>query len=385
MLTILGTIMIVFLAAFKSEPGDPKAIKKPSVDAEGGAVPSTLTAPSLTITTNRDQLPQLAAAARALPEVSGVAEIRGATRWLVSWNETDKPVITPPAGYLIPMDVGSIDPAEYQSLLPEAARSQFRDLPDNAALISRTAAKLRGIEKDGYLLFQNQNLQVVGVVDDELTLKHEVIVTRPTGDLLGGGQSRYLEVALASPDDAQKVARELYNLVPPGVPAKIRGALGSGVGDGGGLLSLGEIKTTFGEFPAQIGGGVAIGIPQEWIDTRTSLETVPLLGEFRCNKDLFPQIRGAISEIEREGLSYLINSSDFGGCFSARFTRSGQSLSRHSWGIGIDFNVNSNLMGQTPTLDSRIIEIMEEWGFSWGGNWTVPDGMHFEYISKRTE
>lgn len=374
---------MVFLAAFRTIPAQAETKKAPpaetTVPLPGGMMFT------LTVTTERDLLPQIAAAARDLPEVAGVAEIHGATRWLTSWNETDKPANLAPAGLLIPMDVGSVDPAEYQELLPEAARSQFLDLPPDSAIISRTAAKLRGIEKDGYLLFQNRNIRVVGVVEDELTRKHEVLVTRATGDSLGGGQTPYLEVALISQDEAKEVRRELRRLIPRGVAAKIRGPLGSGIGDGGRLLSLGEIKTTFGEFPARIGSGIEIGIPQEWIDSHTALETVPLLGEFRCHKDMFAQIRGAIANIEREGFAYLIDSNDFGGCYSARFIRSGGSLSRHAWGIGIDFNVNNNLMGHSPTMDPRIIRIMEDWGFSWGGNWTIPDGMHFEFVKRRTE
>lgn len=375
--------MLVFLTAFRDDPEKPdkKKIVTPAVVAASPAIGM----PTLSITTSRELFPQVAAAARALPEVVGVAEMSEATRWLDSWNETGQPANRPPAGFQIPMDVGSINPAEYQTLFPEGEAGQLRDLPVDAAIISRTAAGLRGIKRDGYLLIQGRNLRVVGVVDDELTRNHEVIVNNQTGDSLGTGQSRYLEVMLGSFDDAPKVARELRKLIPSGVPARVRGPLTSGFGDGGRLLSLGAIKATFGEFAAQTGHGTNIVIPQEWIDSRTAVESVPLLGEFRCNKDLFPQLRGAMANIEREGLSYLINSSDFGGCFSARFTRSGDNLSRHAWGIGVDLNVNSNLMGQTPRMDPQIIKIMEDWGFSWGGNWTVPDGMHFEYVKRRTE
>lgn len=378
--------MLVFLTAFRPDPEEPdkRNIVTPAVVVAVSPSPA-IGLPTLSITTNRNLLPQVAAVARALPQVVGVAEIREATRWLDSWNETDQPANRPPPGFQIPIDVGSIDPAEYQTLFPEGEAGQFRDLPADAAIISRTAAGLRGIQKDGYLLVQGRNLRVVGVVDDELTRNHEVMVNNQTGDSLGTGQSRYLEVMLGSFDDAPKVARELRKLIPPTVQARIRGPLNSGFGDGGRLLSLGAIKATFGEFPAQTGRGTNIVIPQEWIDSRTAVESVPLLGEFRCNKDLFPQLRGAIADIEREKLSYLINSSDFGGCFSARFTRSGDNLSRHAWGIGVDFNVQDNLMGQTPRMDPQIVKIMEDWGFSWGGDWTIPDGMHFEYVKRRIE
>jgi hypothetical protein len=31
------------------------------------------------------------------------------------------------------------------------------------------------------------------------------------------------------------------------------------------------------------------------------------------------------------------------------------------------------------TQDPRLVEVMAEWGFIWGGDWAVPDPMHFEY------
>ena len=30
-------------------------------------------------------------------------------------------------------------------------------------------------------------------------------------------------------------------------------------------------------------------------------------------------------------------------------------------------------------MDSRIVDIFRSHGFGWGGTWTRPDGMHFEW------
>ena len=27
-----------------------------------------------------------------------------------------------------------------------------------------------------------------------------------------------------------------------------------------------------------------------------------------------------------------------------------------------------------------MVKIFEQWGFTWGGQWLVPDGMHFEFV-----
>jgi hypothetical protein len=27
-----------------------------------------------------------------------------------------------------------------------------------------------------------------------------------------------------------------------------------------------------------------------------------------------------------------------------------------------------------------VVTVFERWGFTWGGTWVVPDGMHFEFL-----
>jgi len=42
-------------------------------------------------------------------------------------------------------------------------------------------------------------------------------------------------------------------------------------------------------------------------------------------------------------------------------------------------DVAQNLYGHTPTMDPRIVAIFKRWGFNWGGDFLIPDGMHFEF------
>ena len=43
-------------------------------------------------------------------------------------------------------------------------------------------------------------------------------------------------------------------------------------------------------------------------------------------------------------------------------------------------STGSNPFGGTPHQDPRLVRIFERWGFTWGGHWLVPDGMHFEFV-----
>jgi hypothetical protein len=106
---------------------------------------------------------------------------------------------------------------------------------------------------------------------------------------------------------------------------------------------------------------------------------VPLLGSVTCNVALFPQLEGAMHELIDKGLLDSITS--FWGCYSARQVNRVPTagLSHHSWGIAVDINVPSNPFGAEPDQDPRLVRVMEHWGFIWGGDFVVPDGMHFEY------
>ena len=83
--------------------------------------------------------------------------------------------------------------------------------------------------------------------------------------------------------------------------------------------------------------------------------------------------------IEREGLGSLIHST--AGCFNARTV--GRSPSNppsfHAYGAAVDINAPENAFGAAPTMDPRIVAIFEAAGFNWGGDFLIPDGMHFEY------
>ena len=86
-----------------------------------------------------------------------------------------------------------------------------------------------------------------------------------------------------------------------------------------------------------------------------------------------------MQELRAAGLGHLIRS--FHGCFVPRFiSRDPTSLlSHHSWGIAFDTNLAGNYYGDPPHQDPRLVDVLDDWGFLWGGLFVVPDGNHFEY------
>lgn len=117
-----------------------------------------------------------------------------------------------------------------------------------------------------------------------------------------------------------------------------------------------------------------------WVKRNIARGDVPIVGEVVCHRLIFPQLRAALEEVVDSGLDDLVDPDDFGGCFAPRHIGRNphSSLSMHAWGLAIDFNVHTNMYGDEPELDPRIVEIFEGHGFNWGGHWRTPDGMHFE-------
>jgi D-alanyl-D-alanine carboxypeptidase len=153
------------------------------------------------------------------------------------------------------------------------------------------------------------------------------------------------------------------------------------------VLPMAVVKERFGEFAIAPASGDSVEVDRAWRDTWIVTVDFPIVGVTRCHRMVVPYIRAALDEVERSGLAGELDRADFqisGGCYNPRLNRGadpGYSLSRHSWGIAVDFNPTTNPYGGEPTLAPEVVEIFKRWGFSWGGGWSVPDGMHFEWFS----
>ena len=95
-----------------------------------------------------------------------------------------------------------------------------------------------------------------------------------------------------------------------------------------------------------------------------------------CNKDMIAPLEKAFKNIVDRGLVDELRTWD--GCFNIRKKRGATSVSLHAWGIAIDINAAWNGFGKPPTMSTALVSCFKEAGFDWGGDWTKPDGMHFQ-------
>lgn len=71
----------------------------------------------------------------------------------------------------------------------------------------------------------------------------------------------------------------------------------------------------------------------------------------------------------------------YAGGFNYRPMRNGTKLSMHSWGCAVDFDSARNGLGDsTPNFATlpQVLEAFASEGWTWGGRWNKPDGMHWQ-------
>ncbi|MCU1346693.1 MAG: hypothetical protein JWL70_2959 [Acidimicrobiia bacterium] len=310
--------------------------------------------------------------------------VRQGTVDLVSHRRGPRVLEAPPADMAYPVSLSSVDGAVVDSLLGREVGVALRR---GEVVLGKTSAAIRGAKVGDQLDVVGWNsrrvrLRVGAVVSDDRALASEMLVSHQVSTTLGVTRASRVVVWGGNRGRMEQALR----LRLPKGQSLSRSWSSDQAGDE--VLSQAKLKAVLGEFAVRTNGSKIIQDPR-WLSRNIVRESVPIIGAVWCNRTVMPALRKALAEVQRRGLSTLIDVADTrrnGGCFGgAREVRtdtgsSGRNLSRHSWGAAIDINPATNPFGGAARLDPRIVAIFRHQGFAWGGTWQIPDGMHFEYV-----
>lgn len=323
------------------------------------------------------------AAVGRLDGVEHVTVVRSGTTWLSSSRAADGRLVDDAThGLAIPLETAAVQVPSYRAFLPAADRPLLPDLAAGQALLGATSAKIRHLGPGATLRLGKRTLKVAGVLPDDLMGANELLVSDATGRGLGITTPRYALIDPAADAPGRHVVAGLQRVISSPMRVRLPGETPY-LRQGDAVLPPVILKQLFGEFAARPVAGGNLRVDRAWVNRFIVTRPAPILGRVTCNKMIMPQLVGALTQIQREGLAHLVNPADYGGCYSPRFVNHEASvgISHHSWGVAIDVNVSQNPFGHTPSQDPRIVRAFQDWGFTWGGTWLVPDGMHFEYLN----
>ncbi|MGB8656875.1 MAG: peptidoglycan-binding protein [Candidatus Zixiibacteriota bacterium] len=111
---------------------------------------------------------------------------------------------------------------------------------------------------------------------------------------------------------------------------------------------------------------------------------------FVCHRLVVTKFQMAFGNLVTRGLAGELKT--FDGCFSPRLKRGiapssgagAEDWSTHSWAIAVDLNAPWNAFGQTSfEMSKEFARCFNDAGFVWGGDWSYPDAMHFQYCTVR--
>jgi hypothetical protein len=96
------------------------------------------------------------------------------------------------------------------------------------------------------------------------------------------------------------------------------------------------------------------------------------------NRAIEAEVLAVFRLLAKEGLWRHLRTYD--GGFVWRPQRGSSSiLSMHAFGGALDFNANTNKLGTPGDMHPAVVQMFEASGWTWGGRWSRPDPMHFQF------
>ena len=315
------------------------------------------------------------ALARAL-QVDGVAHVAGVASF-------DSLLVTAP-GQGHPVKVLSVDPTTFRSLTPEVtanAPGVWQRMSEGDIVVRHDVAHELSLQLGGnYELHGPKHptsVRIGAFASNGAPPLADVIVPWGVGTALGVSDVNELIVSLEDHTDVKNAA------------GRILDAIGGGTYDvreepvtqqASHLTGTGNVTGAIDSFHYTDLGDGMIQIDSSWVRRYITTVDIPRLGRTRMNRVMAPQFLAAIHELDARGLLGELDPGQFAGCWVPRHIdwNPSRALSMHAWGLACDVNAQNNPLGARPRMDPRIVRVFQKWGFAWGGNWSRPDGMHFE-------
>ncbi len=277
------------------------------------------------------------------------------------------------------VSIAAVNPEEFRPLAPDAtaqARFVWEGLHRSQTLIAHEQYQIFGGKPLQTLAAKGPKgrgvLKIGGLASSGVPNLAGAMMSIDQASSLGLGNPTMLVVGLSKDAKSSDVVKALKTALPDVNLEPTNGTRTFFAGT--------SAQRAIGNFRYTTNGDGTISQERGWVANHITSRTVPLLGEVTCHRTMLPQLEGALTEIRDSGLSESVKPGQYGGCYSPRFIQSDGSkpLSMHAWGLAVDINVAENPAGVRPRMDPRVVEIMERWGFRWGGRWSPPDGHHFE-------
>lgn len=338
----------------------------------------------------------LEAVGRAAADSGAVfSPTRSASIGLLAVRRGDADVQRARPGYRFPMVVSALPVQAAAAVLgPEVAAALGTD---TVVMGQRTAAQRGALAGDVIeVLAANGSvvtLRIALIGTDAQVGGAEIVMSDAAADRLG--VTRATRVLVWGFPTRVGIESALARHGVPGSVGRVRVVRSWDPPNPDSTLSTARTKDLLGEFAFRLGADGSMSIDPAW----SSVALPPdrqLLNEViriraRCHLQVVPALRAALADVAAAGLAPAIdvaNTNSFGGCYNPRFNRISGELgfvSRHAWAMALDVNTVSNCQGCVPRLDCRVVQIFRRHGFAWGGNFLVPDGMHFEWVGERRD
>ena len=285
------------------------------------------------------------------------------------------------------LTVAAVDPATYRLFTPVASADTqivWDRVAGGELALSPELGKKLPIDKDDFLRLGTASDAPevhIGAYAPQVEGAVDAVVNEKWGeDLeLQPGNALLVSTGQRSPQSLRKPIERIV-----GGQASIQAldiVAETGIDPGARVLSayvVGTVADAVGVFNYTVIGGGRIAPDPAWERTHIATEQVPILGAVRCNKLMLPQLRAALEDVVRQGLSDEIHPGEYAGCYYPRFIAGTTTLSNHSFGLALDLNVPGNQRGTVGEMDRGVVAIFKKWGFAWGGDWSYTDPMHFE-------